>query len=505
MDTQLSPSLLTILILLSEAAAGIVLGWWLRGTVRPATDDAETASHLDAQHAREALERVRALTERVAENVGAHTTRVQEISDEISAKTATSQGGESGDDILASISQLFAANEKMHEQLAQAENRMKEQAEEIESQVTIARTDALTGIDNRRAFDDDLQQCVNNWHRLKTPFSMLILDVDHFKKFNDTHGHQAGDEVLKGVARAIADCTRDVDLVSRYGGEEFAVIFPGTDLEAAKIVAEKARSAIESSVFHYQQTELSVRASLGIAQALDDETGASLVKRADTALYLAKERSRNCCFYHDGQRGHLLEFADEKEAEPPETAPADEESPAPQIDPQTGLPDRAVLLEDATRRIAEWRRYESPLSTISIIIDDFDERIEQFGNSARDLMLKVVTQFLQASMRDMDAVARCETNLFAILIPGVTLEHAVGVAGRLRMAISRCAVQLAGTPFEVTVSLGVATATADDDAASLLGRSELAAAHTAETGGNATSIHDGEHCERIDVELEIVE
>ena len=510
MDTLFSPTVLTVFILLLESAAGVALGWWLRGGIvfRPVGGEARR----DAQRARESLERVRALTETVAENVGAHKTRVQEISDKLSAKTADPQGGDS-DDILASISHLVEANEKMHEQLAQAENRMQEQAQEIESQVTIARTDALTQIDNRRAFDDDLRQCVSNWRRLGSPFSLLILDVDHFKKFNDTYGHQAGDAVLKAVAGTIKDCMRDVELVSRYGGEEFAVIFPGAELESAKAAAEKARSAIETSIFRYQQTELRVTASLGVAQALADEDGASLVKRADTALYLAKEHSRNCSFYHDGQHGYIVEViddvVDDVEAEPSQPVAEEQDSPeseSPQrLDPQTGLPSRAALLEDTTRRIAEWRRYESPLSTISLVIDNHDRRIEEHGEPARDLMLKMVTEFLQAMMRDMDVVARCEENLFAILLPGTTMEHAVEVAGRLRAAISGCAVQLAGSPLDITVSLGIATATLDDDAESLIVRSETAAANAAATGGNATCVHDGEHCERIDVALETVE
>src|SRR6185503_7619557 len=106
------------------------------------------------------------------------------------------------------------------------------------------RTDALTGLANRRAFDDELNRRFAEWQRRKTMFSLLILDVDHFKKFNDTHGHQAGDAVLTGVAATLRQTFREMDLVARYGGEEFAAILPVTNLTEALRAAERARAAI---------------------------------------------------------------------------------------------------------------------------------------------------------------------------------------------------------------------------------------------------------------------
>jgi diguanylate cyclase len=251
-----------------------------------------------------------------------------------------------------------------------------------------------------------------------------------------------------------------------------------------------------------------VTASLGVAQVLEDEGGDSLIMRADTALYLAKEHTRNCSFFHDGEQGHLFESIDEAEA-PTEAVSEKEDVPEvetpQQLDLQTGLPNRKVFLKDTARRIAEWQRYKSPLSTISIVVDDYDRWIEERGEPARDVMLKIVTEFLQAAMRDMDVVARSGENLFAILLPGATMDHAVEVAERLRVAIARCTVQLAGSPLNVTISLGVAVATLDDEAESFLARSEAAAVGASETGGDAICVHDGEHCERIGVELEAIE
>ena len=110
-------------------------------------------------------------------------------------------------------------------------------------------SDALTGVANRRAFEYELRRRLTEWNRRNTPLSLTFVDVDHFKKFNDTYGHRAGDAVLCGVARRLRETIRETDLVVRYGGEEFAIVMPDTTLEVAKEVAERARFAIEESRF----------------------------------------------------------------------------------------------------------------------------------------------------------------------------------------------------------------------------------------------------------------
>src|SRR5262249_43341180 len=161
-------------------------------------------------------------------------------------------------------------------------------------------TDALTGVCNRRAFDDELNRRVAEWQRRKTMFSLVMLDVDHFKKFNDTHGHQAGDGVLKGVAKTLKDTLREMDFVARYGGEEFAAVLPVTNQSEALIAAERMRVAVEKAVFKFHGTELRVHCSFGVAQVLVDNTPAEMVRRADAALYQSKSAGRNCVHFHNG-------------------------------------------------------------------------------------------------------------------------------------------------------------------------------------------------------------
>lgn len=154
---------------------------------------------------------------------------------------------------------------------------------------TLSITDGLTGIHNRRCMEDDLAKLFTLSRRTHDDLSILLLDVDKFKLFNDSFGHQAGDEVLKKVAKTLQSVARDSDIVARYGGEEFCVILPATDREGALIAAERYRKAIEAENWDHRQ----VTASFGAATLTDHMNGDELLKDADLALYAAKEAGRN--------------------------------------------------------------------------------------------------------------------------------------------------------------------------------------------------------------------
>jgi diguanylate cyclase (GGDEF)-like protein len=138
-----------------------------------------------------------------------------------------------------------------------------------------------------------------------------MVDVDHFKRFNDTHGHQAGDEVLKQVASALRGTMRDMDVVARYGGEEFALILPGTGLHDAQRAAERARAAVAAVRVAHQGKELRVTASLGTAQAMPGDEPATLVSRADQALYASKQAGRDRVYFHSGSLCLPIELSDD--------------------------------------------------------------------------------------------------------------------------------------------------------------------------------------------------
>ena len=153
----------------------------------------------------------------------------------------------------------------------------------------LASIDGLTGLHNHRNFQVRLAEEVSRAIRHVTPLSLIMLDVDNFKPYNDSYGHPAGDDVLKAVAYALQECARDTDTVARYGGEEFVLVLPQTDMEGAAAFAERLRIAVENHSWPMQ----AITASFGVAVLWQEEGGAELIASADGALYRAKASGRN--------------------------------------------------------------------------------------------------------------------------------------------------------------------------------------------------------------------
>jgi len=173
----------------------------------------------------------------------------------------------------------------VHDQLARQNARLAE----------LAAIDELTGTKNRRRFREDLYLLFGQAIRLRLPLSLIMLDIDHFKQFNDTFGHLAGDEVLRRVGSILSTAVRSHDVVARYGGEEFVVLLPATEAENAREVAERLRIAISSATWPQRQ----VTASFGIATTNPDtSTVTILLNQADQALYHSKEAGRNVTTHH---------------------------------------------------------------------------------------------------------------------------------------------------------------------------------------------------------------
>lgn len=159
----------------------------------------------------------------------------------------------------------------------------------------MAVTDGLTGLFVRRYFDLRMEEELAKAHRYARPFALLLFDIDHFKKFNDTHGHQTGDMVLKQFAKLLQKSIRSADICCRYGGEEMAVILPETSIEEASLLANKLCAAVRGHVFiGTSGQELSVTTSIGVAQFEPAyESVQAMVEATDAALYQAKKLGRN--------------------------------------------------------------------------------------------------------------------------------------------------------------------------------------------------------------------
>ncbi|MEM7562642.1 MAG: diguanylate cyclase [Pseudomonadota bacterium] len=190
-------------------------------------------------------------------------------------------------------------NQKLTEQLSQMEQETIELQTMLEENREKLLYDALTGVYSRMAYDDRIQQELARWNRYQTPFSYVIVDIDHFKRVNDEFGHNAGDKALKIIAQMLTNSVRQSDFVFRLGGEEFVLLLTNTDVEKANDMVDKLRSAVADSGFHFKGKRVTLTMSAGITETRENDDMESIYERADAALYKAKHSGRDCQFIAD--------------------------------------------------------------------------------------------------------------------------------------------------------------------------------------------------------------
>ena len=195
--------------------------------------------------------------------------------------------------LIAEIDRVIASNSVLKGGLASSQAILATQREQIEALKTAVRIDGLTQLANRAYFDEKLLEMIRLHQRYKEPFALMMIDVDYFKTINDTHGHQAGDRILKGVSFKIKATLRESDFLARFGGDEFALVLIKASLQPATALAEKICTNVRESRFILDGTEFKVTLSIGVAEVHADDTPETLLERADKALYLVKERGRD--------------------------------------------------------------------------------------------------------------------------------------------------------------------------------------------------------------------
>ena len=330
----------------------------------------------------------------------------------------------------------------MQGKLDQAEDRLREQVRLVESHAAEARTDALTLVGNRRAFEADMAQCLADFQRTGQVFTLAMIDLDKFKRLNDTYGHQAGDEVLRGTGRVLRRVLPESDMIARYGGEEFAVIFKRSTVGDVHRALTRLRKAIQKTEFQGPSGKFEVTISIGAAISSGSETLESIFERADAALYSSKEAGRNCAHWNDGQTIALIEDEENKPApapappkaieppkavEPPAQAPIGAESASDNgnslklADDLPELLNRTAFCQLVRTRVAEWKRGGPTLSLVLVEIDNFESLTRTYGPKCRDLMLTTLARAIFAGVREMDTVARYSPSCFGFLLPKASI------------------------------------------------------------------------------------
>lgn len=200
------------------------------------------------------------------------------------------------ENLVRSTREIEANNKALEQRLKASRSEIKLLQENLDAVRTESLTDPLTSLGNRKYYDQSIAKAVALANKAETPLSLLVSDIDHFKKFNDTFGHLTGDQVLRLVALSVKQNVKGQDFACRYGGEEFAIILPDTTLRAAVTVAEHIRRAVMTKELIKRSTNENlgrITISLGVATFRPGDTVASLYDRADRCLYAAKRNGRN--------------------------------------------------------------------------------------------------------------------------------------------------------------------------------------------------------------------
>lgn len=430
---------------------------------KPAAKSAEETKRAAEQTAM-AASRVADVAKNVASDVGDHAAKMKAISADLAGIDRESDGAQTA--VFSAMDQMIAANNQLQQRLEQAEKQLAAQAVELKTHESEARTDSLTGLSNRRAFDDELKRRLGEWQRKGTPCTLVLMDIDFFKKFNDTHGHQVGDEVLRQFAKVLAKQSREMDVPCRYGGEEFAAILPATDGVSACKVAERIRAAIEASTTECEGKSLKVTCSLGVSQFLAEDDVPRLIRRADDALYTSKKAGRNCGHLHTGEIQIPITEADQAPiAEPPVPL-------QPVVDQSAGqtAPSSATFIQTLKRRVTESHRFGVPLSILYLKIEDFDLTNRKYGSPIARQMVDTAMPLLEKTLREMDVLARLENGELVAMLPGSTQVEANRVARRMSAATSTCLLPLVDRELQIHLQHGIAELKPSETAQELIAR-----------------------------------
>jgi diguanylate cyclase len=282
---------------LAVLAIAIVAAYALGRRASSKKNEVVDQSRRDLRRAQTVARELDKVSTLIRKQISKHQTRVCKFKQRV-AELSMCEHEEAWQALCQEAEDMLRPTLQLAAQIASAYDTIRQQSGNLMT-FTDVRTDPLTGIANRRALDDTLHSQFAMMLRYDSSFSLVMFDIDHFKRINDSQGHLQGDRILQEVARLLDDFARETDTVARYGGEEFVVIMPHTNLDGAAVFADRIRARIDE--------KMPVTISGGVTSVLKSDTAESLLARTDKALYDAKKAGRNCVFQHDGQHSALVQ------------------------------------------------------------------------------------------------------------------------------------------------------------------------------------------------------
>jgi diguanylate cyclase len=252
------------------------------------------------QRLQELTQTYRELMRRSLDRLGNYRQCARKLDDVLSEFDLDESHSNVAEVVVRMVHDLRQSNKGLRSELEESKHKLAQQTARAEAAETDARVDILTQLPNRRSFEEKLRELRSLHRRHGQPYVLVLFDIDRFKLINDTYGHSTGDAVLAMLGRTLRNCRRTTDHISRFGGEEFALLMPLGAKDQAQLVAERYRKRIAAASLRYDGQRLQVTASAGAAAVSTDAGNDSVIERADMALYAAKQAGRDCTCVDDG-------------------------------------------------------------------------------------------------------------------------------------------------------------------------------------------------------------
>jgi len=484
-------------------------------------------------------DQLQVISHRVAADVSAHSEKVVHISDRLATPAADSE------QVISTIHEIINANQAMQGQLADAQRQIAQQSRMIEQASLQARTDALTGLANRRALNEFLANSIEAVG--EGPITgLLLMDIDHFKSFNDNFGHATGDAVLASFARSMATCCGESNYAARYGGEEFAVVLSASSIDELVQKATEVRYYVSEQVINYEDLQLKITSSGGLCVLLPGDSCSAVYERADEGLYQAKKAGRNRGFWLS-ENGWLpfptragvpqllaeLGMVDTSVAEIRSVMPTDTSNAVKPISRQeaqsTVQTAAAAKSPGATEPIpaetpelttvAESLGADGPLETAEVLdLNAFVTRLEAFleqlrkaelpaaafmveaiglrrfdSNSANQCWSQIV-ETVQRNLRGIDVPCLYRPFTLCVFMPGCSLDAGVARAAKIKLALRDASLTWNTPALPEKFAISAASVVGSEDNARFLNRLELALDEALDATDRELVVHDGNTC-----------